>query len=185
MIRKQRPRGYNVTSLSECCKICSLFDCTCVSVVSATAYVFFQTWAVRGVTHKVMTLAEVWISLSSYFPIVCSSVSLSSTFFFLSPVSPGMSPADVGPSGQSLRRDTRSAWCLGQTLQQRFLCSTHLLVLAHSSRPQRRSGQALANMLVQQPDHFTRDFFCKYGQRQLNVGMESELWASSEGWLKH
>lgn len=73
-------------------------------------------------------------------------------------VSPGNGPVDVGPSGQSLRRDTRSAWCSGQTLQQRFLCSTHLLVLAHSSGPQHRSGQALANTLVQQPDHFTQDF---------------------------
>lgn len=50
------------------------------------------------------------------------------------------------------------AWCSGQTLQQRFLCSAHLLVLAHSSGPQHRSGQALANMLLQQPDHFTQDF---------------------------
>lgn len=50
------------------------------------------------------------------------------------------------------------AWCSGQTLQQRFLCSTHLLVLAHSSGPQHGSGQALANMLIQQPDLFTQVF---------------------------
>lgn len=31
------------------------------------------------------------------------------------------------------RRDTRSAWCSGQMLQQHSLCSPHLLVLAGSS----------------------------------------------------
>lgn len=120
------------------------------------------------------------VPLSSSFPIVCPSVSPSPVLL----VSPGISPVDAGPSGQSLRRDTRSAWCLGQTLQQRFLCSTHLLVLAHSSGPQHRSGQALANMLVQQPDHFTQDFFGKYAQQQLNVEMESDFWALDGGMVK-
>lgn len=79
-------------------------------------------------------------------------------FFSLLSISLGIGSEYVGPSGQSQRRDTRSAWCSGQTLQQNFLCSTHLLVLAHSSGPQHRSGQALANRLVQQPDHFKQDF---------------------------
>lgn len=56
----------------------------------------------------------------------------------------GTSPEDGGPSGQSPRRDTRSAWCWGQMLQLRLLRSTHLLVLA-----------VLANMLVHQPERFT------------------------------
>lgn len=103
---------------------------------------------------RLSAIAEVRGGLSFYFPIICPLLPVSPSFSD----SLGASPVDVGPSGQSLRRDTRSAWCSGQTLQQRFLCSTHLLVLAHSSGPQHRSGQALANTLVQEPDHFTQDF---------------------------
>lgn len=105
----------------------------------------------REVIHEVE-----WLFWDPRSPLIllCHYLPLAPSFS----VSPGISPVDGGPSGQSLRRDTRSAWCSGQTLQQRFLCSTHLLVLAHSSGPQHRSGQALANTLVQQPDHFAQDF---------------------------
>lgn len=135
-------------------KIWSLFEWIRVPLcVRASAY-FCRYGQLERSPTRLYDLSEVWGPLSSYVPIICPLFPRSPSFS----VCPGIGPVDVGPSGQSLRRDTRSAWCSGQTLQQRFLCSTHLLVLAHSSGPQHRSGQALANTLVQQPDHFTQDF---------------------------
>lgn len=80
----------------------------------------------------------------------------------------GISHADAGPSSESQREDTRSAWRSGQILQQRFLCSTHLLVLARSAGPQNKFGQAF----VKKPDPFMGNFFRKYDQPQSNVRME-------------
>lgn len=50
---------------------------------------------------------------------------------------PSLLAAAQGTQGQVVipRRHTRSAWCSGQMLQQPFLCSTHLLLLAGSSGP--------------------------------------------------
>lgn len=151
--------GCIMTSVKKCCwkksAACLTENvCVCACGSACTSAYFCRCEQLEKLPTRLSNLSEVCGPFSLYFPIICPLLPVSSSFSD----SLGISPVDVGPSGQSLRRDTRSAWCAGQTLQQRFLCSTHLLVLAHSSGPQHKSGQALANKLVQQPDHFTQDF---------------------------
>lgn len=71
------------------------------------------------------------------------------------------------------------AWCSGQTLQQRFLCSTHLLVLATA---QIWPGFSQRANTAARPLY--TGLFCKYRRQPSNVGMELEFWALDSGMVE-